>query len=390
MTAPVRVAILGSTGSIGRQALDVAARYPERIEVVALAAGSDEAALAEQIRTHRPVCAALADPQAADRLRTRLGDDAPEIMSGEEGVCAVAADPRTDVVLSAIVGFAGLAPTLAACAAGKRVALANKESLAAAGALVMATAARYQAEIIPVDSEHSAIFQCLQGVAREQIDRLILTASGGPLRTRPLDTLESVTPQEAVAHPTWTMGPKISVDSATLMNKGLEVIEARWLFDWPAERIEVRIHPQSVVHSLVALSDGALLAQAGAPDMRGPIGYALSYPERLPGLLPFPAQTLGTWEFFEPEASRYKCLWLAYDALEAGAGYPAALNAANEVSVAEFLNGNLPFTRIASTNGEVLRRAVAARLGEGADSLADVRAIDAWARREAVRVIRSR
>lgn len=352
-----RVAILGSTGSIGVQALDLAARLEDRFEIVALAAGSNADLLARQIRAHRPKVAAIADPAGRDALRSAAGETGCTVIPGDEGLRAVAEHPDADVVLAAIVGAAGLRPTWQALKSGHNVALANKESLVMAGALMRDTAAASGATLLPVDSEHSAVHQCLRGEQPGQVERILLTASGGPFRTRPLATLAEATPQEALRHPVWDMGRKISIDSATLMNKGLEVVEAHWLFDLPLDRIDVLIHPQGIVHSMVEMADGAILAQLGTADMRGPIQYALGYPERVKGpvarLDPIAA---GPLEFFPVEPERYPCLGLARAALRAGGSAPAALNAANEIAVDAFLNGRLPFPGIARLVQEVLER----------------------------------
>lgn len=386
------VSILGSTGSIGRNTLDLVRRFPDRFRVVGLAAGENDSLLAEQIHEFKPLCVSLAGAEALERLRLRLGS-APgcDLFWGESGACTVAALPEADIVVSAVVGCAGLLPTHAALRAGKRVALANKESLVAAGPLMTEAARVHHAELLPVDSEHSAIFQCLQGHNRSELRRIYLTASGGPFLDRPREDLEHVRVEEALKHPNWSMGPKITIDSATLMNKGLEAIEARWLFDIPPEQIEPLIHPTSHVHSMVAFRDGSILAQAGCHDMRGAIAYALSYPERLP--LPFnevnPAD-LPPWEFRRPDPGQFPCLGLAFDALYAGGAYPAILNAANEVAVEAFLGRRIPFTGIAALNAGVLERARRDGLGDGAASLDDILHIDAQARRLASELIRDK
>ncbi len=350
-----RLAILGSTGSIGVQALDVVARLPELFEVVGLAAGRNAARLAEQVRAFRPRLVSVADAATALALRERLGADAPEILSGEAGPVAIATLPEADFVLAAISGGAGLRSTAAAVEAGKPVGLANKESLVLAGELVMAAAARRGVSILPVDSEHSAIFQSLAGHNRADVRRLILTASGGPLRTVPAERLAQVTPAEALRHPNWSMGHKITIDSATLMNKGLEVIEARWLFDIEPERIDILVHPESIVHSMVEYVDGQVVAQLGISDMRGPISYALAHPERLAlDLEPLDLARVGRLTFEEPDAKRFPAFTLAYRALEAGGTAPAALSGADEAAVAAFLCGRLGFDAIARVCAEVL------------------------------------
>ncbi|HKQ98062.1 MAG TPA: 1-deoxy-D-xylulose-5-phosphate reductoisomerase [Candidatus Polarisedimenticolia bacterium] len=379
-----RVAILGSTGSIGVQALDLIERLPERFEVVALAAGSNVELLAEQIRLHRPRLAALADTTRAAGLSDAARAARCEVAEGEAGLLAVAGHPAADVVLAGIVGAAGLGPTWQALKQGKRVALANKESLVMAGPLMRGAMATSGASLVPVDSEHVAVHQCLRGERIEEVRRLILTASGGPFRTTPLDRLAGVTPAEAVRHPVWEMGRKISVDSATLMNKGLEVIEAHWLFGLPGDRIDVVLHPQSSVHSMVEMTDGSVMAQVGVADMRAPIQYALAYPERFPG--PVQAFDFGaarTLDFEPVDRLRYPSLDLAYAALATGGTAPAALNAANEVAVQAFLDGRLPFPGIARLVDQVLQRHTVAPLG----SLQDVVHADAAARRRAEEIL---
>jgi 1-deoxy-D-xylulose-5-phosphate reductoisomerase len=380
-----RLAVLGATGSVGGQALEVAAAFPERFRVVALAAGRRVDRLAEQVRLFRPELVAVADAEAAEALRARLGAEAPALAWGEPGLAAVAAHDA-DLVVSALVGAVGLAPTLAAIRAGRDVALANKEVAVMAGALVLREARAHGARLLPVDSEHSAIFQVLAGQRREDLRRIVLTASGGPFRTWPAERIAAASVEQALAHPNWSMGPKITIDSATLMNKGLEVIEARWLFELEPERIDVVVHPQSVVHSLVELRDGSWLAQLGVPDMRGPIALALAWPERLPlldalpELEPLDLTRGGGLAFEAPDRGRFPCLELAYAALRADEAAPAVLNAANEEAVAAFLGGRIPFPAIAGTNRAVLD-AHAARGGAGAlRDLEDVLDADAWAR----------
>ena len=377
-----RIAILGSTGSIGCSALSVAAAHPERLEVVGLAAGRNVERFAEQVACVRPAVAALADDSALDRLR-RSGALPPGAASGcgEDALVAVATHPRVDIVLCASAGTAALGATLAAIEAGKTVALANKEVLVMAGGLMVAAARRRGVEILPVDSEHNAIHQCLHGRRPDDVLRYILTASGGPFRDRPPGALDAVTPEDALRHPTWSMGPKITIDSATLMNKGLEVIEARWLFDAPPERIDVVVHPQSVVHSMIELCDGSVLAQLGVTDMRLPIQYAFSYPERWPAPLPaLDLASCGPLDFEVPDTERFPCLDLAYRALRAGASFPAVLNAANEVAVAAFLERRLPFTGIPRVI-ETTLDAAAGCVSAEPSALNEVRELDAWARR---------
>ncbi len=342
------VVILGSTGSIGTQALDVISRMPDRFRVVGLAAGSNVGLLAEQINKFRPKVASLASKEAASRLRN-MAIPGTMILDSDshQGLKAMVERDDVQLVLNAIVGAAGILPTLAAIEAGKDVALANKETLVAAGNVVMAAIQKHEVQLLPVDSEHSAIFQCLQSVNGRYLHRVILTASGGPFRQRTKKELERATIKEALAHPTWEMGGKITIDSATLMNKGLEVIEAHWLFDVSADAIDVIVHPQSIIHSLVELDDGSVLAQLGVADMRLPIQYALTYPERLPTPVPTLSLTdVGNLEFEPPDTDRFPCLQLAYDALRAGGTFPAVLNAANEVAVAAFLEGRIGFMDI--------------------------------------------
>ena len=370
----MNIAIFGATGSIGASTLDVVARHPERYRVFALTAHDSVDALAELCRRHRPRYAVLSGVRESAELRSRF--PGVELAFGAAALETIAAHPETHSVMAAIVGAAGLASTLAAVRAGKRVLLANKEALVMAGPLVMRAARESGAQILPVDSEHNAVFQCLAG--GKQPRRIILTASGGPFRTR--ENLGGITPEEACAHPNWVMGRKISVDSATMMNKGLEVIEARWLFNLPAERIEVLIHPQSIVHSLVEYADGSMLAQLSNPDMRVPIAHALAYPERVDsGATALDLAQLKNLSFEKVDERRFPCLGLAYAALHAGGTAAAVLNAANEIAVDAFLAGRLPFTGIAGVIAETME-AVAARK---ADDLATVMQADADARLQA-------
>jgi len=370
-----RLAILGSTGSIGQSACAVAVAHTDRIRVVGLAAGHNTALFAEQVARFRPRTVAMASSDALGRLSLPPTVDAAGV--GIDGLIAVATHPEVDVVLCASSGTAAFEAVVAAVEAGKTIALANKEVLVMAGELVMAAAARRGVAILPVDSEHNAIHQCLHARPHTEIRRLILTASGGPFRGRSPDTLKAVGPADALKHPTWRMGRKITIDSATLMNKGLEVIEARWLFGVPGSQIEVVIHPQSIVHSMVELCDGSIIAQLGSTDMRLPIQYALSYPDRWAApLAPLNLTTCGPLEFEQPDFENFPCLRLAYRALEAGNGYPVVLNAANEVAVTAFLGGRLGFTSIPG----VIEQALEAHSGRPACSLDDVRALDTWAR----------
>jgi 1-deoxy-D-xylulose-5-phosphate reductoisomerase len=372
----MRLVVLGSTGSIGRAALDVAAGLGD-VEITGLAARENVERLAEQALRWRPRAVGVEDEASGERLRPHL-PSGTRLVVGPDAATVLAAMPQADVVLVAIVGAAGLRPTLAALEAGHDVALANKEALVAGGDLVTAARERSGARLLPVDSEHSAIYQCLAGEDRHAVRRLILTASGGPFLRRPLHELREVRVEEALAHPTWRMGRKVTIDSATLMNKGLEIIEARWLFGVAPERIDVVIHPQSIVHSMVEFSDGSVIAQAAVPDMRGPIQYALTAPARRPGLVrPVEWHRL-TLTFEEPEAGRFPSLAVAREALRRGGTAPAVLNAANEVAVGRFLDGRIRFPEIVETVHAVLAR----HETQPATSLEAVLAADGWARRE--------
>jgi 1-deoxy-D-xylulose-5-phosphate reductoisomerase len=372
------IVILGSTGSIGTQALDVISRMPDRFRVMGLAAGRNVDLLESQIRKFQPAVASLAIASAVDELRSRQVQGT-EILSGHTGLDEMVRRDDVHLVLNAIVGADGIAPTLAAIQAGKDVALANKETLVAAGSVIMAAAKEQRVRVLPVDSEHNAIFQCLQSTNGKYLRKIILTASGGPFRQSSLGELEKVTVEQALAHPTWNMGGKVTIDSATLMNKGLEVIEAYWLFAVPAKKIEVVVHPQSIIHSLVELTDGSVLAQLGVADMRLPIQYALTYPERLPS----PVRTLslaevGNLEFERPDTERFPCLSLAYKALEAGGTYPTALNAANEVAVEAFLREQIGFMDIPRLVSDALER----HRGVSNPDIQDILEIDAAVRRD--------
>ncbi|MBE6094563.1 MAG: 1-deoxy-D-xylulose-5-phosphate reductoisomerase [Schwartzia succinivorans] len=341
-----RLAILGSTGSIGTQALDVARSHPELFRVTVLAANTNDSLIERQIEEFCPLAAVLADAEAAERLRSRYRGRT-EIRGGEKALLDAAALDEVDVVVTSMVGFAGLAPTLAALKAGKNIALANKETLVVAGELVTALAKEKGVSILPVDSEHCALFQCLQGERRETVERLILTASGGPFRGKTTEDLRSVTVADCLKHPTWSMGRKITVDSATLVNKGLEVIEAHWLYGVPYEKIDVAVHPQSIVHSMVEFRDGAVMAQLGLPDMRLPIQYALTYPSREQanfGRMDFRAGM--NLSFEAPDMHTFRGLPLAYEAGKAGGTMPCVLNGANEEAVAAFLAGRIGFLDI--------------------------------------------
>ncbi len=375
-----RLSILGSTGSIGQSTLDVVARNRAQFSVVALAEGHDVELLAQQVRDHHPRLVSVRDVDAARRLKALLGASCPELVHGIEGASAVAAYPDADLVVSAIVGAIGISPTLAAIDAGKTVALANKETLVAAGQLVMARAKAKGVMLLPIDSEHSALFQSLIGHRREDIVRLILTASGGPFRTREASTLSQVTVAEALKHPRWSMGAKITIDSATLMNKGLEVIEARWLFDMTPDMIDVVLHPESIVHSLVEYRDGCVMAELGVPDMRAPIAYALAYPVRVAsGAERLDLAKLGQLTFETPDRAKFPALDLAYDALRAGHTMPAVLNAANEIAVAAFLEQRIGYTAIV----DVVRRVMTAHEPHPYHTLDDILAVDREAREKA-------
>jgi 1-deoxy-D-xylulose-5-phosphate reductoisomerase len=358
------ITVLGSTGSIGISTLDVLARHPDRYSVHALSAHSRVDELAAQCEQFRPNVAVVGSADAAQRLSTLLRQRGLkiEVEYGQAALCAIASDSRCDTVMAAIVGAAGLAPTLAAAQAGKKVLLANKEALVMSGPLFMDAVTAHKATLLPIDSEHNAIFQCLpkefdRAPERHGIAKILLTASGGPFRTRDVHTLDKVTPDEAVAHPNWVMGRKISVDSATMMNKGLEVIEAHWLFGASSDQIEVVIHPQSVIHSMVSYVDGSVLAQLGNPDMRTPIAHALAYPERMQsGVQSIDLAAIGKLTFEPPDLNRFPCLKLAYDALENGGTAPAILNAVNEVAVQAFLDRQIGFRMIDQLISRVMDR----------------------------------
>lgn len=373
-----KISILGATGSIGSSTLDLVERYPDRFEISAVTAASNSEALAEIARRTRAKLAVVADESRLADLQSRLAGTDVRAAAGSQALIEAAAG-EAELIVAAIVGCAGLEPVMAAVEAGKTIALANKEALVTAGALMTDAAARHEATILPVDSEHNAIFQCLAGSRREDVSRIILTASGGPFRTTNAEELAGMTPAQAVAHPNWSMGAKISVDSATLMNKGLELIEAHYLFEIAPDRLDVVIHPQSVIHSLVEFNDGSMLAQLGSPDMRIPIAYALAWPERIET----PAERLdlkaiGRLDFEAPDVSRFPALRVARDALEEGGAAPIVLNAANEVAVESFLAGAIRFTEIASTVERALERS---RHG-APNSIGDVLEIDRATRLE--------
>ncbi|MHB9130906.1 MAG: 1-deoxy-D-xylulose-5-phosphate reductoisomerase [Armatimonadota bacterium] len=373
------VCVLGSTGSIGRQSVDILAAFPERFQVSALAAHSQVDLLAVQARQLHAATAVIGREELVPALREALAGTPTRVLGGMAGLLEVAADPACDIVLAAMVGAAGLRPLLAAAEAGKIIALANKEPIVAAGHLVMQAVAEHGATIIPVDSEPSAIFQCLQGQDRGGLVKILLTASGGPLKALTEEQLERVTPEEALQHPTWQMGPKITIDSATLMNKGLEAIEAHWLFGMPLQQIGMVIHPQSIIHSLVEFRDGSLLAQLGMPSMRTPIQYALGYPERLPhNWAPLDLFEVGTLTFAPPDFSRFPCPALARQAALEGGTLPACLNAANEMAVAAFLDHQIGFMDIP----RLIERALAAHRSIPHPSLDDILATDLLTRKE--------
>ena len=376
-----RVAILGSTGSIGRNSLSVIEELDRLFEVAALGAGSNVELLARQIERHRPRLVSVTDEAARDRLRHELKKTGltsePSIAIGIDGLIEVATIDGAETVISAVVGARGLVPTLRALEAGRRVALANKETLVIAGEIMKRAATKASAELLPVDSEHNALHQCLKGSRRSEVKRLILTASGGPFRRASRDAIENATTAEALNHPTWRMGEKITIDSATLMNKGLEVIEAHWLFDFPPESIDVIVHPQSVVHSMIEYVDGSVIAQMGVTDMRHAIQYALTYPDRHRcSLPPLDLTLLNKLEFEAPDTDRFPCLKLAYDALATGKTMPAVLNAANEVAVAAFLENRIRFGDIPL----LIKAACDAHSPVPADTLDDVLKADSWAR----------
>ena len=372
-----RIAILGSTGSIGQSTLDVIERHPDKFSVAGLAEGHDVELLSRQIERFRPRVVSVRDGQAAEKLSKIIGSHKPEILCGIEGASAVASMDDADTVVSAIVGAAGLVPTVSAIQAGKSIALANKETMVVAGELVTALASKQGVKIIPVDSEHSAIFQSLEGQRRQDVSRIILTASGGPFLRSTREEIERASPEAALRHPRWTMGAKITIDSASLMNKGLEVIEARWLFDMPPEKISVVVHPQSVIHSMVEYRDGCVLAQMGVPDMRAPIAYAISYPERVEsGVERLDLAKVASLTFEAPDFDRFPCLSLSFEALSAGGSMPAVLNAANEIAVAAFIEKRVGFMDI----HRIVNETMEAHSPRSFGSVEEVLEIDLWAR----------
>jgi len=378
------ITVLGSTGSVGRNTMDVISRFPDRFKVIGLAAKNNIRLLESQIKTFRPEFAAVFDETAGEELRQR---NLPvEILTGDKGLIEIATLGHADMVVSAIVGSAGLMPTLAAVRAGKDIALASKESLVMAGSIVMAEALKKKVKVVPVDSEHSAIYQCIEGREKSEIRRIILTASGGPFLKKSLSELKSVTPDAALKHPNWAMGSKITIDSATLMNKGLEVIEAHWLFGLPAEKIKVLLHPQSIVHSMVEFIDGSIMAQMSVPDMKGPISYALSYPRRFEDVLPYlDLSKVGELTFEEPDAGRFPSLVLTYSALKTGGTMPSVLNAANEVAVEAFLKGEVPFMEITNIVKDTMSQH---KVSEGR-TIEDIIEASNWAKEKAAGLTKS-
>lgn len=375
------LSVLGSTGSIGKNVVEVVRRFPDQFSVKALAAATNIDLLREQIIEFRPDTAVVLNKSHADSLKERLPNDInTSVVFGDDGYLEAATHNDVDMVVSAIVGSAGLKPTVAAIKAGKDIALANKETLVMAGDYVMALVREHNVTMLPVDSEHSAVFQCLEGQKRDAVSKLLLTASGGPFRDRPVNDFQSITLKDALAHPTWSMGKKISVDSATIMNKGLEVIEAKHLFNIESDAIEVVIHPQSIIHSMVAFHDGSVLSQMGVPDMKGAIAYALSWPERLPLELPFPDfADIGSLTFETPDTGKFPCLALAYEACRTGHTLPAVMNAANETAVQAFLDEKIKFTHIPVV---IEKTMVKHQLAKNPD-ISDIISSDTWARETA-------
>ena len=375
------LALLGSTGSIGRNTLQIVARFPEKFQVKTLAAKTSTDLLADQINSFHPDAVAVFDQSTAEQLKQKLpAGTGVEVLYGPEGYRAVASWDGVDMTVGAMVGAAGLEPVIAAIAAGKDIALANKETLVMAGELVKAAAFQKGVRLLPIDSEHSAIFQCLHGHRAQDLDKIILTASGGPFLDTPAEVFASLTPAQALKHPNWQMGSKITIDSATLMNKGLEVIEAKWLFNLDSSQIDILVHPQSIVHSMVAYCDGSILAQLGVPDMQEAIAYALAYPERIPLKQPLPDLVgIGGLSFRHPDTERFPCLKLAYIAMDRGGTMPAVMNAANEVAVHAFLANQLPFVHIPT----LIKATMDAHEPVKIVDLASVLAVDEWARQKA-------
>ncbi|HXW68577.1 MAG TPA: 1-deoxy-D-xylulose-5-phosphate reductoisomerase [Dissulfurispiraceae bacterium] len=380
-----KIVILGSTGSIGKNSLDVIAKFPDRFSVLGLTAGRNTALLMEQIRLFHPGIVAVSDEETYWDLRKSLGrNTAPEILFGIDGINSTASMPGTDIVISAIVGAAGLLPTFAAIRSGKTVALANKETLVMAGDLALSEVRTHGTTLLPVDSEHSAIFQCMHGYEKTSVKKIILTASGGPFIGKTRDQLETASPDSALKHPNWSMGQKISIDSATLMNKGLEVIEAFHLFGLPLDKIDVLIHPQSIIHSIVEFADGSYMAQLSQPDMKGPIAYALSYPDRLNSVMkPLAWEKLPGLTFQKPDTATFSCLSFAYAALQEGGTLPAVLNASNEIAVRAFLDGIIGFNKIPA----IIRKVMESHKTQPADDIAVILEADRWAREKAMKIL---
>ncbi|TNF53066.1 1-deoxy-D-xylulose-5-phosphate reductoisomerase [bacterium] len=380
-----KIIVLGSTGSVGKNTIEVVLRYPDRFKIVGLAANNNVSELETQINACNPEVVAVYDESAGETLKKKHLP--AEIVTGSRGLIDLVTRVRADMVVSSIVGSAGLMPTLAAIQSGKDIALASKEVLVMAGSIIMAEASKKGILFVPVDSEHSAIFQCLEGKSNSEIKKIILTASGGPFLRKSLSELEAVTPETALKHPNWLMGKKISIDSATLMNKGLEVIEAFWLFNLPLDKIEVLLHPQSIVHSMVEFIDGSVIAQMSVPDMKGPISYALSYPERFGDVLPsLDLAEIGELTFEAPDLDKFRCLSLTYDALKGGGTMPSVLNAANEVAVDSFLAREIPFTDIS----RIVADTMAQHSISGTESIEDVIEASNWAREKAQEIVKSR
>lgn len=384
-----KIVILGSTGSIGKSTLDVVARFPDRFKVVGLTAGKNTGLLREQIRQFHPEVVAVSDEKSYRALRDSLAlhttsGTVPEIRFGVDGICSTASMRGADIVISAIVGAAGLLPTFAAIRAVKTVGIANKETLVMAGDLALSEVRRHGTTLLPVDSEHSAIFQCMHGYEKASVEKIILTASGGPFIGKTAEELETVSPGSALKHPNWSMGQKISIDSATLMNKGLEVIEAYYLFGLPIGKIEVLIHPQSIIHSIIEFTDGSYMAQLSQPDMKGPIAYAMSYPERLGSVLkPLSWESLPGLTFRKPDTDAFPCLSFAYEALQEGGTLPAVLNAANEIAVRAFLDGIIGFNKIPV----IIKKVMESHAMQPASDIAVILEADNWARGKARNVI---
>jgi len=371
------LSILGSTGSIGVSTLEIVNAHPDRFRVVAMTAGRNLELFAAQIRQFSPRIAAVAAQEDVPRLKALCSGLDVEILGGIEGLVAAATADEAQMVVAAIVGAAGLVPTAAAIRARKDIALANKETLVTAGHLFMEMVSAYGVRLFPVDSEHSAVFQSIEGHRNQDIGRIILTASGGPFLNTPAEQLKQVTVADALNHPNWSMGRKITIDSATMMNKGLEVLEARWLFDAPVDKIAVNIHPQSIIHSMVEYIDGCVIAQLGTPDMKAPIAYALSYPERVAtGVKPLDLTAFSGLTFFRPDLEKFRCLGLAYAAIQAGESMPAVMNAANEIAVEAFLDGRIGFMQIA----EVIERTMDSHQAHNLTSIEEVLLADRWGR----------